>query len=479
MYLTVKKANKIGKKDALILLIDDIDALENNYFSKELSEYIKIQYLENDKKIVSVNSISQTIHVFINEKQKEPHVQMEKCRIAAAKINHLLNNNKIVDAGLLDLLSVKDDSIAFLEGFLLANYQFIKYFTDFVKKENSISSLKLISENITEEDLSELKTIANAVYICRDMVNEPVCNLNAEGFANQAEALGKEVHIKTEVLNKSKLEALKMGGLLAVNKGSVEPPTFTIMEWKPENAINKKPIVLVGKGIVYDTGGINIKTAQGMADMKCDMAGAAVVASVIYAIAKSKLPVYIIGLMPATENRPNGNAYVPGDIITMFDGTQVEVQNTDAEGRMILADALAYAKKYKPQLVIDIATLTGAANAAIGKFGIPAMQSGAEKEFASLKKSGNHVYERLVEFPLWEEYKELIISDIADIKNIGGAQAGAISAGKFLEHFTDYPYIHLDVAGPAWAEKTENYKSKGGTGVGIRLLYNFIKSKTK
>jgi leucyl aminopeptidase len=478
MYLTVKKANKIGKKDALILLIDDIDALDNNYFSRELSEYIKIQYLENDKKIVSVNSISQTIYVFINEKQKEPHVQMEKCRIAAAKINHILNDNKITEASLLDLLSVKDDSIAFLEGFLLANYQFIKYFTDFVKKENSISSLKVISENITDEILAELKTIANAVYICRDLVNEPVCNLNAEAFSKQVEALGKEVHIKVEVLNKSKIEALKMGGLLAVNKGSIEPPTFSIMEWNPEGAINKKPIVLVGKGIVYDTGGINIKTAQGMADMKCDMAGAATVATVIYAVAKSKLPLHIIGLMPATENRPCGNAYVPGDIITMFDGTQVEVQNTDAEGRMILADALAYAKKFKPQLVIDIATLTGAAHAAIGKYGIPVMQADAEKELAHLKKSGNHVYERLVELPLWEEYGELIKSDIADIKNIGGTHAGAISAGKFLEHFTDYPYIHLDIAGPAWADKAEAYKSKGGTGIGVRLLYNFIKSKT-
>ncbi len=478
MYLTVKKATKAGKNNALILLIDDVDSLSSNFFSKELTEHIKIQYLENDKKVIAVNGISQSIYVFINEKQKEHHVQMEKCRLAAGKINQLINDAKISEASLIDLLSEQNDSKSFLEGFLLANYQFIKYFTDFTKKENSISSLKLISENITDEILAELKIIANAVYICRDLVNEPVCNLNAEAFSKHLEALGKEAHIKVEVLNKSKIEALKMGGLLAVNKGSVEPPTFSIMEWKPENAINKKPIVFVGKGIVYDTGGINIKTAQGMADMKCDMAGAAAVASVIYAIAKSKLPVYIIGLMPATENRPCGNAYVPGDIITMYDGTQVEVQNTDAEGRMILADALAYAKKFKPQLVIDIATLTGAAHAAVGKYGIPVMQSGAEKELAHLKKSGNQVYERLVELPLWEEYGELIKSDIADIKNIGGTHAGAISAGKFLEHFTDYPYIHLDIAGPAWADKAEAYKSKGGTGIGVRLLYDFIKSKS-
>jgi leucyl aminopeptidase len=206
------------------------------------------------------------------------------------------------------------------------------------------------------------------------------------------------------------------------------------------------------------------------------MGGAAAVGCVMYAVAKAKLPVHVIALVPSTDNRVDGNAYVPGDVITMHSGLTVEVLNTDAEGRMILADALSYAQKYKPQLVIDIATLTGAAAAAIGHFGTVCMGNADEKTFNKLKKSGNNVYERLVEFPMWDEYGELIKSDIAEIKNVGGPAAGSITAGKFLEKFTDYPYIHLDIAGSAFVKTPDSYRGKNGTGVGVRLLFDYIKS---
>jgi leucyl aminopeptidase len=268
-----------------------------------------------------------------------------------------------------------------------------------------------------------------------------------------------------------------MGGLLAVNKGSIDPPTFSILTWKPENAVNKKPFVLVGKGVVYDTGGMNIKTGNYLDNMKSDMAGAAAVAGTIYAISKAKLPIHVIGLIPATDNRANNNAYVPDDIITMHNGTTVEVKNTDAEGRLILADALSFAKKYDPELVIDLATLTGSAHAAIGDLGIVAMRKLTEEQFDQLKLSGNNVYERIVEFPLWEEYGEMIKSDIADIKNLGGREAGAITAGKFLEHFTDYPWIHLDIAGSAFLTKQDNYRGIGSTAAGVRLLFDFFNSQ--
>jgi leucyl aminopeptidase len=289
--------------------------------------------------------------------------------------------------------------------------------------------------------------------------------------------MGKESGFRTEILTKKKIESLKMGGLLSVNKGSVDPPTFTIIEWKPAKAVNKKPYVLVGKGLVFDTGGMNIKTGPHMGEMKSDMAGGAAVASAIYAVAKAKLPVYVVGLIPATDNRPSGNAYVPGDVIKMYNGTTVEVLNTDAEGRMILADALSYAIKYSPELVIDIATLTGAASMAIGKYGIVGMGSKSEKEMEKLKISGENVCERIVEFPFWEEYGELIKSEVADIKNIGGKDSGAITAGKFLEKFTDYPWIHLDIAGPAFVDAKYNYRGNGGTGVCVRLLFDFFKNK--
>jgi len=198
----------------------------------------------------------------------------------------------------------------------------------------------------------------------------------------------------------------------------------------------------------------------------------------MYAIAKEKLPLYVIALVPATDNRPGGNAYTPGDVITMHSGLTVEVLNTDAEGRMVLADALSYAQKYNPELVIDIATLTGAALAAIGKYGTVAMGTADEATKNKLKESGNNVYERLVEMPFWEEYGELIKSSVAEIKNTGGAYAGAITAGKFLAHFINYPWMHLDIAGPAFITTADPYKPLGGTGVGVRLFFDFFKNQS-
>lgn len=268
-----------------------------------------------------------------------------------------------------------------------------------------------------------------------------------------------------------------MGGLLSVNAGSVDEPTFTIMEYKPKRPRNKKPYVFVGKGVVYDTGGLSLKpTPNSMDSMKCDMAGAAAVGAAMYAIAKNKLNVHVIALVPATDNRPGFNAFAPGDIITMMDGSTVEMLNSDAEGRMILADALHYAKQFNPELTIDMATLTGAAMAAIGTAGMVGMGTANKKHRDLLHASGLQVHERIAEFPFWDEYDDLMKSDIADQKNIGGPLAGAITAGKFLVKFTNYPYYHLDIAGPAFLNAKDAYRSKGGTGYGVRLLYRFIKN---
>ena len=249
------------------------------------------------------------------------------------------------------------------------------------------------------------------------------------------------------------------------------------MEHKPDGATNSKPIVLVGKGVVYDTGGLSLKPSNFMDTMKSDMGGAAAVLGAMSAIAEAQLPLHIIGLVPATDNRPGGNAVTPGDVITISDGTTVEVLNTDAEGRLILADALVYAKRYNPELVIDLATLTGAAARAIGRYAIVGMGNAPSTEMSALQESGHLTRERVVEFPFWDEYKDLLKSPIADLKNIGGAEGGAITAGKFLEHFTDYPYIHLDIAGPAFLSKRVGYQVEGGTGIGVRLLFDFLSKK--
>lgn len=363
---------------------------------------------------------------------------------------------------------------ALAEGILLASYRFTQHFS----KPKTAKFTTVICPNLSEKEVQELLHITQAVFKTRDLVNTPVSHLNAEQLAQAVVQMGQEANFDVKVLEETQIETLKMGGLLAVNKGSIDPPTFTIAEYKPKNAKNKQPIVLVGKGVVYDTGGLSLKPTPGSMDtMKGDMAGAATMAAVVYLAALEKLPVHLIALLPATDNRPGGNAYAPGDVITMFDGTTVEVLNTDAEGRMILADALAYSKKFNPSLVIDAATLTGAALRAIGTEASIIMGNADDSIFTSLEASGIAVHERVVRFPFWDDYKKHMKSKIADLKNIGGPNAGMISAGKFLEHFVSAPYIHMDIAGPAWLDAAENYKGDGGTGAGVRLLYHFLKNQ--
>ena len=362
-----------------------------------------------------------------------------------------------------------------VEGLILGNYQFLRYFGDREKRRNTL--VQVFVENATEPALEAISTATMGTLFARDLVNTPVIDLSATDLANQAKEAAKRHGFSIEVLEKKQIESLKMGGLLAVNTGSPEPPTFIIMEHKPKNATNEKPIVLVGKGVVYDTGGLSLKPSNFMDTMKSDMGGAAAVIGTMSAVAEANLPVHVIGLVPATDNRPGGNAVTPGDVITISDGTTVEVLNTDAEGRLILSDALVYAKRYQPELVIDLATLTGAAARAIGRYAIVGMGNAPKEEMEKLQASGEKVRERIVEFPFWDEYKELLKSPIADLKNIGGAEAGAITAGKFLEHFTDYPYIHLDIAGPAFLSKRVGYQIEGGTGIGVRLLFDFLSNK--
>lgn len=363
-----------------------------------------------------------------------------------------------------------------LEALLLASYQF-----NFLKSkpedhQNSVQQIALDEGAISNGFMTEILNLVEAVHHTRDLVNWPQRNQTAEDLAESFTDLAKEAGFSINVLSEAQIESMKMGGILAVNQGSSFAPTFSIMEWKPKKAKNKKPIVLVGKGIVYDTGGLSIKTMPGMASMKCDMHGAATVGGLMYAISKNKLPLHVVGLVPSTDNWVGKDAYAPGDVITMFDKTTVEILNTDAEGRLILADALHYAKKYKPEIVFDFATLTGAAVRAIGEYGSAIMGTAEQDTFNQLRESGDDTYERVVEFPLWPEYRDELKSNIADMTNLGKSEAGAQSAGQFLKHFTDYPWVHLDIAGPSFLSKASAYRPAGGTGVGVRLLYNYLKS---
>jgi len=478
MTLNIKKVNRISAGDNLIYLVNSLKDLNKSKLNQAEQDYIRKKVSKSKKDLISINRLNQWIFVHIVNKKRPDEKRTEELRKAGSKLHGWLNNHKAESVTLIDFSGKSKYILPFVEGMGLSSYQFLKYKKDKKDLQNSLRELKISAHTIKKEDVENLNIILDAVFKCRDMVNEPLSSLNAEQLAATVKEMGSASGARVEVMGKKKIESLKMGGLLAVNKGSIDPPTFTIMEWKPIEPVNNKPYILVGKGVVYDTGGLNIKTGSYMNDMKCDMAGAATMASALYAIARLRLNVHVIALLPATDNRPDGNAYVSGDVITMHSGLTVEVINTDAEGRMILADALSYAQKYDPKLVIDAATLTGAAKRAIGKYGIVAMESGASRPMGRLKEAGERAYERIAEFPFWEEYGDLIKSNIADIKNTGGAEAGMITAGKFLEKFTDYPFIHLDIAGPAFFDKNDSYHPAGGTGIGVRLLVEYFKGIT-
>ncbi len=372
-----------------------------------------------------------------------------------------------------------DDVLHLTEGIVLKSYSFDVH----KSKPNGyvLKGLSLPAVLVTPTQLKELHARVAAIFMARNLVNEPANILTASVLAERIALDGKEAGYDVEIFRKAKLRTLKMGGILSVNKGSTEEPTLSILTYKHPKAKNKKPLILIGKGVVYDTGGLSLKpTPNSMDIMKCDMAGAAAVAGAISAIARAGIKANVIGIIPASDNRIGPDAYSPGDVITLYDGTRVEIMNTDAEGRLLLADALAYAKKYNPELVIDLATLTGSSMHTVSYFGAAAMSTADDDITHDLVASGQATHERIVMLPLWDEYATDLESDIADIKNLGADPlGGAIKAGKFLQKFTDYPWIHLDIAGPAFLPSARGYLPKGATGYGVSLLYQFIKDRSK
>ncbi len=476
MSVIIKNAISIPENISKVFITTELKLLKDFGLSdKELDYMFKKSQDDPKKKLFFLNRLNQLIFIILANEINDINGVKEKIRKNGASIVKQLKDEAYQNLAIFDISGNPELIMALAEGISLGSYSFNKYKTD-AKEEKSIELL-IVSPDVSGCKIFSLSNLCEAVFLARDLVNEPVGNLNAEQLSEVAINLGKKLNIKTEVFNKKKIESLKMGGLLAVNKGSIDPPTFTILEWKPENALNEKPYILVGKGVVFDTGGINLKTVPGSLDtMKCDMSGAASVLGIMSALAANNLPLYVIGLIPATDNRPGGNAIVPGDILKMYSGLTVEIINTDAEGRLILADALSFAKKYDPELVVDLATLTGSAAMAIGEHGIVGMGTASELVKRDLENAGSDVCERVVWFPLWEEYDESLKSNVADIKNLGGREGGAITAGKFLSRFIDAPWIHLDIAGPAYLTTESGYRGTGGTGTGVRLLYRFLEN---
>jgi leucyl aminopeptidase len=366
----------------------------------------------------------------------------------------------------------------FIEGLYLGSYQFDSYKSE-PEKEKKLDVYLIGNVKNISLAISNAAALMEGVYFARNLSNEPAVTIYPNELAVRIRNKAKELGIRTKIFDEKEIKKRNMGGVIAVGKGSDNPPRFIILNYKSVRKPKTK-IALVGKGVTFDSGGISIKPSQKMSEMKADMGGAAAVVGTMISAAKAKLPLEIIGIIPSVENMPSGKALKPGDIIKTSSGKSIEVEDTDAEGRIILADALEYAVSLKPDLIIDLATLTGAAVVALGEF--PAgLFTKNDKLAIDIYNAGSITFERVWRLPLWNEYNQLIKSDVADVKNYGGRWGGAITAAKFLEKFVDknIPWAHLDIAGPAIYHELNNYTKKYMTGFGVRLLFEFLISKAK
>lgn len=370
---------------------------------------------------------------------------------------------------------------SFTEGLCLGNYQFDEYKSNKNKPKPLEVTIYSENERLLKSSIQTARIVMEGVYFARDLQNEPGGVLTPDELGKRIKRYLSKENVNVKVFDEKEIQKKKMGGLLAVGMGSSNLPRFILIRYNGIKRNSKKKektstIALVGKGVTFDSGGISIKPYQDMWEMKADMSGAAVVAGAILSAAKAKLKINIIGVIPAAENMLSGSSMRPGDIVKTYSGKTIEVDNTDAEGRMILADALSFVCKLKPNYIIDFATLTGACVVALGEFvaGIFTKSKFLEE---NLFKLGVLTSERVWPLPMWDEYNRLNESDVADIKNIGGRWAGAITAAKFLETFVDKKihWAHLDIAGPSMANDQTNYSKKYMTGFGVRLIFEYLK----
>jgi leucyl aminopeptidase len=385
----------------------------------------------------------------------------------------------IVHGSGLGGLSVRVAAQATLEGSLLALYRYDapKASDEKLNVIQSLSVFEFDQEKIAEiqAGLETANAIAAGVYLTRDLVNLPPNVATPTRLAQAAEDIASQYQMTLTVGDREWAAERNMGAFLAVAKGAGEPPKFIVLEHNGERT-DLDTIVLVGKGITFDTGGISIKPSDHMGDMKSDMGGAGAVLGAMKAIGLLNLPLRVIGITPATENMPDANAYRPADVIKASNGKTIEIISTDAEGRMILADALVYAKRFNPKAVIDLATLTGACVIALGEDIAAGIFCNDDTLRERLIASGTNTHERLWPLPLWDDYKKAIKSDVADMKNSGGRSGGVGTSAIFLKEFTDYPWAHLDIAPMALSGKDNGYIPAGGTGFGVRLLVDFLKN---
>jgi leucyl aminopeptidase len=399
---------------------------------------------------------------------KRKEVSRERLRQAGGKASSHLRGLGLKDIAFstASISRLRMRPLDFLEGCLLSQYRFGAY-----KKEEDMKGLRNVTV-LSGEDLRAgirwTETVVAANHFARDLVNTPANDMTPSALAKAARSL-KGVTVK--VIEKKEAERLGMGAYLSVARGSMEPPRFIVLTYRGKDV---PPLALVGKSITFDSGGISLKPSEGMEKMKYDMAGGAAVLGVMKAASEAGLPISLLGVLPAAENLPGGSASRPGDVARSIGGKTIEIVNTDAEGRLALADAIGYVKRFKPEAIIDIATLTGACSVALGNEAM-AMMGNDERLIEAMGKAAEETSERVWRMPLYDEYREYIESDIADLKNTSGKSGSLVTAGYFLKEFAGQtPWVHLDIAGTAWTEKDRPYIPKGATGIGVRLLLSFL-----
>lgn len=498
MKIFVNKGNLVDtKSQALILtLFEDSKkltglALEIDKLSDGLiSELIGNGDFEGKPSQVSVVYTKRTLpakRIALVGLGKQKDFNLEKLRAAFASVMRHLRGMNIKEAATsihLNLVPGKKEQIveAAVEGALLGLYQYTPYKTVDREELKDMDELNIIADakdySLIDAAVKKARIIADAVYLVRDMVSAPSNEMTPSIMAQKAREIAKRKNMTCKVLDKEKMKELGMNALLAVASGSMEEPKFIILEYAGGRK-KSAPVVLVGKGLTFDSGGISIKPSDKMDEMKTDMSGGAAVMGAIMAAADLQIPLNVVALIPASENMPSGSAFKPGDILKSYSGKTIEILSTDAEGRLLLADALTYASEFKPDAVIDVATLTGACVVALGD-DVSGMLGTDEKLKREIEKASKSTGELVWELPLWEHYHELIKSDIADYKNAGNRAAGTITAAAFLSKFTgDYPWVHLDIAGPARVDKDKPYIPKGASGVPVRLLVEFLRNRAK
>jgi len=461
-------------------LYSDLDLLTNGLISRPLKSDDFTGKL-GQTMLLPVRNINSPRLILIGLGKKET-VTHEKIRRAGAKAFEAIKEIGIAEIALSargfghipeGIVLLQKPEFYFLEGGLLGIYGFDKYKTS---KPEGKSTRKISSVTVLGSDkalpVKWLQTMVSAVYMARDLINTPANDMTPSALAKISKAFsGRRVKIK--VLERKDIEKEKMGAYLSVTKGSDEPPKFILIEYKGGKG---RPVVLIGKSVTFDSGGLDIKPGEGMERMKYDMAGGAAVLAVMKAISELSMNLNVVGILPAVENMIGGSASRPGDVVTAITGKTIEIISTDAEGRLTLADAIGYAIKYiKPGAIIDIATLTGACNLAFGNEALAMMGTDAGL-MDRIRAASEEAYERAWPMPLFEEYKDYLKSDIADIKNVGGRKGALSSSACFLREFAgETPWVHLDIAGAAWNDKERPYSPKGASGVGVRLLLNFLK----